>query len=95
VAMSGIFSVDLIYCFELKGVLEDFSNKESVIAEINTDKYHDLKNKGIIDKGMIPKMDNSFDAIKSGVGSVTICHADDLINIINNKEKRGTKLSLK
>jgi len=95
VAMSKTFLVSLIYCFELKGVLEDFNNKESVIAEINPDKYQDLKRKGIIDKGMIPKMDNSFDAIKAGVGSLTICHADDLLNIINNKEKRGTKLSLK
>jgi acetylglutamate kinase len=95
VAMSETFLVNLIYCFELKGVLEDFSNKESVISDINTEKYQDLKTKGIIDKGMIPKMDNSFDAIKAGVGSVTICHADDLVKIINNKEKKGTKLSLK
>jgi acetylglutamate kinase len=94
VAMSEAFAVSLLYCFELKGVLENFSNKESVIPEINMSKYQDLKNKGIIDKGMIPKMDNSFDAIKSGVGSVIICHADDLINIINKKEKKGTKLSL-
>jgi acetylglutamate kinase len=95
VAMSYAYDVSLIYCFELKGVLEDFGNKESVISDINMDKYQDLKAKGIIDKGMIPKMDNSFDAIKAGVESVTICHADDLINIINNRQKKGTKLSLK
>jgi acetylglutamate kinase len=93
VAMSKNFNVNLTYCFELKGVLEDFSNKESVISDIDMNKYQDLKIKGIIDKGMIPKMDNSFEAIKSGVGSVIICHADDLINIINNKEKKGTKLT--
>jgi acetylglutamate kinase len=95
VAMSGFFMVELIYCFELKGVLEDFSNKESVISNISMEKYIDLKNNGIIDKGMIPKMDNSFDAIKSGVGSVVICHADDLLGIVNNKEKKGTRLSVK
>ena len=95
VAMSATFAVSLLYCFELKGVLEDFNNKESVITEINPEKYRKLKREGIIDKGMIPKMDNSFDAINAGVGSVTICHADDLVNIINNKEKRGTRLSLK
>jgi acetylglutamate kinase len=93
VAMSQFFLVDLIYCFELKGVLEDFSNKDSVISDISMEKYQDLKNKRIIDKGMIPKMDNSFDAIKSGVGSVMICHADDLLAIVNNKEKKGTRLS--
>lgn len=95
VGLSGNFLVHLIYCFELKGVLEDINNKDSVISDISVEKYFDLKEKGIIAKGMIPKMDNSFDAIHSGVGSVIICHADDLTAIINNKEKKGTKLSLK
>ncbi len=94
VAMSDAFATELVYCFELKGVLEDFSNKESVISDITFEKYQDLKTKGIIDKGMIPKMDNSFNAIKSGVGSVIICHADDLVSIVSNKDKKGTKLSL-
>jgi acetylglutamate kinase len=94
VGLSGNFLVHLIYCFELKGVLEDINNKESVISDISMQKYQELKDKGAIAKGMIPKMDNSFDAIHAGVGSVIICHADDLVGIINNKEKKGTKLSL-
>jgi acetylglutamate kinase len=94
VGLSGNFLVNLIYCFELKGVLEDFNNKESVIPNISMNKYIQLKEEGVIAKGMIPKMDNSFDAIKEGVGSVTICHADDLLAIVNNNEKKGTKLSL-
>ena len=94
VAMSDAFATELVYCFELKGVLEDFSNKESLISDITFEKNQDLKTKGIIDKGMIPKMDNSFNAIKSGVGSVIICHADDLVSIVSNKDKKGTKLSL-
>jgi acetylglutamate kinase len=95
VGLSGNFVVHLIYCFELKGVLQDINDKDSVITNITTNKYQDLKEKGVIAKGMIPKMDNSFDAIKAGVGSVIICHADDLLGIINNNEKKGTKLSLK
>lgn len=93
VGLSGNFVVNLIYCFELKGVLEDINNKDSVISDISIEKYQDLKEKGIIAKGMIPKMDNSFNAINSGVGSVIICHADDLVAIINNNERKGTKLS--
>jgi acetylglutamate kinase len=94
VALSGNFVVNLIYCFELKGVLEDINNKESVISNITSNKYKELKDKGVIAKGMIPKMDNSFDAIKEGVGAVIICHADDLLSIVNNNEKKGTILSL-
>lgn len=95
VGLSGNFVVHLVYCFELKGVLKDINDKDSVITDISMQKYEELKETGVIAKGMIPKMDNSFDAIKAGVGSVIICHADDLPAIITNNEKKGTKLSLK
>jgi len=92
VAMSQYFEVHLVYCFELKGVLENFEDKNSVISDISFEKYQALKEKGIISKGMIPKMDNSFDAINAGVTSVRICHADDLVSIINSGSKEGTTL---
>jgi acetylglutamate kinase len=92
VALSKLFEVHLIYCFELKGVLENFDDKNSVISEITPSNYSDLKEKGIISKGMIPKLDNSFEAINAGVSTVRICHADDLVRIINNGEGNGTLL---
>lgn len=92
VALSKFFEVHLVYCFELKGVLENFEDKNSVISDITSEKYLDLKNKGIISKGMIPKMDNSFEAINSGVTSVRICHADDLVKIVNEGKALGTTL---
>lgn len=93
VALSANFMVQLLYCFELKGVLQDFENKDSVIHRITEQQYREFKEQGIISKGMIPKMDNSFDAIHAGVSSVMICHADDLVNIIAGKETRGTTLT--
>ncbi len=92
VAMTNLFEVHLIYCFELKGVLENFEDKNSVIPEITPSQYTSLKEKGIISKGMIPKLDNSFEAINAGISSVRICHADDLTNIINKGEMKGTVL---
>jgi acetylglutamate kinase len=51
--------------------------------------------KGVIAKGMIPKMDNSFNAIGSGVKSVIICRADHLLtNISSTEGKIGTELHL-
>jgi acetylglutamate kinase len=41
---------------------------------------------------MIPKLDNSFDAIKNGVSSVMIAHSNDLIKITNENGNTGTKL---
>jgi acetylglutamate kinase len=93
VALSGSFVVQLTYCFELKGVLQNFEDKDSVISAIDGKRYQELKNEGIISKGMIPKMDNSFDAIREGVNKVVICHADDLVDIIANKNPKGTTLS--
>lgn len=92
VGMTDQFEVHLVYCFELKGVLKDINDKESVISDISQNHYNNLKEEGIIAKGMIPKMDNSFDAINSGVNSVIICHADDIIQIVNEKAAKGTKL---
>jgi acetylglutamate kinase len=91
VEMAKFYDTELVYCFELKGVLKDFEDKESVIHDINHTQYQDLKAQGIISKGMIPKLDNSFDAINAGVSSVTICHADNLLEITNGA-KIGTKL---
>jgi len=92
VAMAPYFNTHLVYCFELKGVLTDINDKDSVIPEINAETYDTYKQSGVIAKGMIPKLDNSFEAINTGVRSVIICHADDIKSIVNNKEKKGTTL---
>ncbi|MDQ3392647.1 MAG: acetylglutamate kinase [Bacteroidota bacterium] len=94
VSLAGLTDVNLIYCFELKGVLSNFEDKNSVIPELDHQSYQDLKAQGIIAKGMIPKLDNSFDAIKAGVKKVVICQADDLLKIINTSETAGTTLKL-
>lgn len=90
-AMAKHFQVTLLYCFELKGVLSDFEDKTSVIPEINFSSYQTLKSNGVISKGMIPKLDNSFDSIQNGVKKVVICHSEDMLRIAKG-EKLGTTL---
>lgn len=87
VAMAKGAEVHLIYCFEKPGVLKNVDDDSSVIAKMNAADYAKYKAEGIISKGMIPKLDNAFDAIKQGVKSVVICHAKDLRN-----SNAGTKL---
>lgn len=87
VAMAKTAEVNLIYCFEKSGVLKNVDDENSVIEKMNVSDYEKYKAKGVISKGMIPKLDNAFDAIKQGVKSVIICHAKDL-----NKNGVGTKL---
>ncbi|GAB3940322.1 acetylglutamate kinase [Spirosoma harenae] len=82
--------VTLIYCFEKKGVLKDPTDDSSVINELTPDQYADYKAAGAINKGMIPKLDNAFKALDSGVSKVIICHADELVNAVN--QGAGTTL---
>lgn len=91
VAMARSNTVNLIYCFERSGVLRDVHDERSVIEKINPNTYKQLKNEGVISKGMIPKLDNAFDAIKHGVKTVAICHAKDIKQVAAGK-KTGTRL---
>ncbi|MCM1521498.1 MAG: acetylglutamate kinase [Muribaculaceae bacterium] len=80
VGMSGAYDVDLIYCFEQPGVMEDVDRPESLIPEITPGLFATLKDTGVVNKGMIPKITNSLTAVEAGVKSVTIKHAANLNN---------------
>ena len=75
VALATNYEVTLHYCFEKNGVLRDVTDDNSVIPEINTATYADLKQQKIIADGMLPKLENSFSALEQGVGKVIIGHA--------------------
>jgi acetylglutamate kinase len=92
VALSKSFETTLIYCFEKKGVLKDINDEDSLIKEINPQRYEELKIKQIIHSGMLPKLDNAFTAISCGVKAVIIGHSDDLGNLKQNKQF-GTRLT--
>lgn len=93
VALADIFAVRLTYCFEKKGVLADIADEDSVIHQITRAQYLTLKNEGRIAMGMIPKLDNAFRAISSGVNSVCICHADEVLPILQHNAIAGTQLT--
>ena len=82
-AMSHFMPVQLIYCFEKKGVLIDTTDDTSAINRITAKDFDELKEKGIISGGMIPKLENAFTAINKGVEKVIIGHADDLAALIS------------
>ena len=88
IALSTSYQVTLTYCFEKKGVLLDPADDESVISSINPASFQDLKEKGIVSAGMIPKLENALKAISAGVSVVRLCHADNL-----QKTNIGTTIS--
>jgi acetylglutamate kinase len=74
-ALSKQYAVELHFCFEKRGVLADISDEQSVIEKINLFNYVELKESGIISDGMLPKLENAFDALQFGVEKVIIEHA--------------------
>ena len=93
VALTKYYNVNLIYCFEKKGVLKDVNDENSALPYITLESYSLMKKEGIISKGMIPKLNNSFEAINMGVGNVWIGHASNLKKMIEGNENAGSKLS--
>ncbi|MFT7033370.1 MAG: acetylglutamate kinase [Cyclobacteriaceae bacterium] len=87
VALSKTFDSQLTYCFDKKGVLKDVNDDDSVIEHIDQKYYTELKQSGAIHDGMIPKLDNSFNAIENGVSKIVIKHADYIL------ENKGTTLT--
>lgn len=79
VGLSERYAVELVYCFEKRGVLRDVNDEESVIPEIVPELYARLKADGIVADGMLPKLDNAFRAIAAGVKNVVICAAEQLL----------------
>lgn len=77
-AMSRLYDVTLMFCFEKKGVLLDADDDESVIPKITTESYAELKERGVVSGGMLPKLDNSFKALRGGVGRVVITRSDQI-----------------
>ncbi|WP_288371167.1 acetylglutamate kinase [uncultured Algoriphagus sp.] len=71
--------VNLYYCFNKSGVLVDERNENSIIPLINEDIYAELRKENVIHSGMIPKLDNAFEALQKGVHHVWIGKAENLI----------------
>ena len=71
-ALAEAYETELYYCFEKKGVLTDVLDQDSVIENLDFNFYRKLKEKGQIADGMIPKLDNSFNALHQKVSKVSI-----------------------
>ena len=93
VALSKQYDVRLIYCFEKKGVLENIADETSVIALMNKEKYQQLLQDKKLTDGILPKIENAFAAINSGVNEVLIGDANDLLQNIS-ENTIGTLIKL-
>lgn len=74
-ALAALFDVTLIFCFEKKGVLRDEHDDDSVIPHLSRADFDALVSDGTIQGGMIPKLENAFSALQTGVKKVIITQA--------------------
>jgi acetylglutamate kinase len=84
-ALSSVYEVSLIYSFEKAGVLLDANEDSTVINKLNQEYYSQLKAEQKIFAGMIPKLDNAFAALNSGVKKVIIGKAEELNKLIDGE----------
>jgi len=75
-SFASFYEVNLTYCLELPGVLRDISNPQSVIPSLDFIAFQEGREQGYFHSGMIPKLENAFNAIENGVAKVIICGPD-------------------
>jgi acetylglutamate kinase len=94
ISLAKKYKVTLIYCFEQSGVLTDMDDKNSVVSDLHPGYYQQLKAAGKINEGMIPKLDNAFQALGHGVNKVYITHYRSLDDLSNLDSLKATRITL-
>ncbi|MEX2567539.1 MAG: acetylglutamate kinase [Cyclobacteriaceae bacterium] len=84
-------TVNLFFCFDRPGVLMDEKNESSLIPLINEDIYSELMRENVIHSGMIPKLDNAFNALKKGVNHVWLGLPENLL-LASKGKNSGTNI---
>ena len=62
----------LAFLTDVEGVYRDFNDKESLLSEMTVDEAQAFVDSGTLGGGMLPKLQNCIDAIRSGVSRVHI-----------------------
>ncbi|MFL6526694.1 MAG: acetylglutamate kinase [Chthoniobacterales bacterium] len=60
----------LVYMSDVAGLLGNPADPQTLISHLRVDEVPELKERGVVDRGMIPKVDSAVDAIKKGVEKV-------------------------
>ena len=90
-ALAPFYRVNLLYTFEKSGVLLDAENESTVIPNLSRELFVQLIAEKRIFQGMIPKLENAFEALGSGVKRVLIGKAEALDDLVAGRA--GTTIS--
>jgi acetylglutamate kinase len=73
---AAINARSLVSLTDVDGVMMDPSKKDTLVSQLNVAQCYGLIEKGIISKGMIPKILSSISVVKSGIQSVHIINGN-------------------
>jgi acetylglutamate kinase len=62
----------LVFMSDVPGLMRDPKDPTTLLTHVTTSEIDELKRVGVIDKGMIPKMDSAVAAIRAGVDKVSL-----------------------
>ena len=91
IALKDRYQVNLLYCFDKVGVLEDLADPNSLIRIITVATYPSLRSSGKLVDGILPKLDNAITAVQQGVYQVALC-APQHIESFFTGEPYGTQI---
>lgn len=65
----------LVFLSDVPGIFMDRDDPDSLLSHLRTDRVRQLIEEGVIDSGMVPKVDAAIHALKAGVRKVHIIDA--------------------
>ncbi|MEO8766227.1 MAG: acetylglutamate kinase [Ginsengibacter sp.] len=90
IGLCRLYRVKLVYCFEKNGILENINDGNSFLPQLDARTYNGMKENKKLFAGILPKIDNAFDALNNGVPEVIIGNSGTLLQLINGGS--GTKI---
>jgi acetylglutamate kinase len=87
----------LVFLSDTPGILRDRKDPVSLITSLNEKDCKDLIEKGVIDAGMIPKVEACLDSLQKGVGKTHMIDGrqkHSLLLEIFTKQGTGTEITL-
>src|SRR5258708_19964275 len=67
----------LVFMSDVPGLLRDPKEPATLITHLQTSEVEALKRQGIVDQGMIPKVESAVAGIKAGVGKAAVVGGRD------------------
>ena len=92
-ALSQNYDVELLYCFDKDGILEDVQNPNSLVKTLNSKKYEQLRSENKLNEGILPKLKNAFLAKENKVNKVVFLNETKLQNQLNYQNE-GTEIEI-